>query len=241
MLLRRSPVFATMRWKGVPWMLPTLLRELFQQLEFFSSYRAPQLLIGLAVCGFLLILLPDDRPAILAFLAQRLMALALLWSAVPVPLGTTSVIASTAIAVIYVVTELRLFLAARGKALADGRGAARISLPFGALAAALGQLVTYGALHTWVADLLPVVVAFPAILLAVNGFLVLLLANNAGRIGLGILTFSDACRVLYALWQPNLLVWGLWSACDVLVALSASHLHSAEVATLRAEAGGGAT
>ena len=222
-------------------MLPTLLRELFQQLEFYSSHRAPQLLTGLAICGFLLILLPDDRLAILAFLAQRLVALALLWSAIQVPLGTTSIIASTAVAVIYAVTELRLFLAARRKALPDGRGAGRMSLPFGALAAALGLLVTYGALQTWVGDLLPMVVAFPAILLTVNGFLVLLLASNAGRTGLGILTLVDACRVLYALWQPNLLVWGLWSACDVLVAVSASHLHSAQVASLRAETGEGAT
>jgi hypothetical protein len=178
--------------------------------------------------------------AIPVFLVQRLIVIALLWSAIQLPLGSTSIVASVAIVLIYAVTELRL-LRARMKetAQADGSRPSRASLPFRALVAALGLLVTYGLVRVYGLNLLPPIVAFPVVLLTVNSFLIALIADNALWTGLGILTFADGCRILYALWQPGVLVWGLWGACDVLVALAASHLRNTEVAIIKGQAAGG--
>jgi hypothetical protein len=222
--------------KGECYMLPTLLGEL----ECLSSSRAPQLVVGLAICGIVLLIVSDHRVAIPVFLVQRLMVIALLWSAIQLPLGSTSIVASMAIVLIYTVTELRfLYARMKGRAQADGGRPPPTSLPFRALVAALGLLVTYGLVRVYGFNLLPPIVAFPVVLLTVNSFLIALTADNALWTGLGILTFADGCRILYALWQPSVLVWGLWGACDVLVALAASHLRSTEVAVCKGQAAGG--
>lgn len=217
-------------------MLPTLLDEL----EFLSSSRAPQLVVGLAICGILLLIVSDHRVAIPVFLVQRLIVIALLWSAVQLPLGSTSIVASAAIFLIYAGTELRfLYARMKGPAQSEESRPSPTSLPFRALVAALGLLVTYGLVRVYALDLLPPVVAFPVVLLTVNSFLIALLAETALWTGLGILTFADGCRILYALWQPHTLVWGLWGACDVLVALAASHLYNTVSAIREGQAAGG--
>jgi hypothetical protein len=217
-------------------MPPTLLHGL----ESLSSSRAPQLVVSLALCGIVLLIVPDHRLAILAFLVQRLIVIGMLWSTIQMPLGSTSIVASIAIVLIYAVTELRLLLVgAKQTAQADWGRLSPTSLPFRALAATLGLLVTYGLVRMYAPRLLPSIVAYPVVLLTVNSFLIVLLASSALRTGMGILTFASSCRILYALWQPNLLVWGLWNACDVLVALAASHLRSTEVAVLKGQAAGG--
>jgi hypothetical protein len=235
-LLQCSPFFVTITWKGERCMPPTLLHEL----ESLSSSHAPQLVVSLALCGIVLLIVPDDRLAILAFLAQRLVVIGLLWSTIQLPLGSTSIVASIAIVLIYAVAELRLLLVGAKQRRQAGRGRpATTSLPFRALAATLGLLFTYGLVRVYAPGFFPPIVAYPVVLLTVNSFLIVLLANSALRTGMGILTFASGCRILYALWQPNLLVWGLWNACDVLVALAASHLRSTEVAVLKSHAAGG--
>jgi hypothetical protein len=217
-------------------MLPTLLPGL----KSLSTSRAPQLIVGLAVCGILLLTVSDHRLAIPAFLAQRLIVVGLLWTTIQLPLGSTSIVASIAIVLIFAVTELRLLVAGpRESAQAHRRKPSLTGLPFGALTAALGLIMTYGLVRVFALHLLPFVVAFPVVLLIVNSFLTVLLADSALRTGMGLLTFADGCRILYALWQPNLLVWGIWSACDVLVALAASHLRNTEVTVVEGQAAGG--
>jgi hypothetical protein len=217
-------------------MLPKLLGEL----ELLSSSRAPQLVVGLAVCGIVLLIISDHRLAIPVFFVQRSIVIALLWSAIELPLGSTSIVAAIAIVLIYAVTELRfLYARMKGTAQADGSRPSPTSLPVRALVAALGLLVTYGLVRVYGLNLMPPIVAFPVVLLTVNSFLVTLIADNALWTGMGILTFADGCRILYALWQPGVLVWGLWGACDVLVALAASHLYNTEVAICQSQAAGG--
>lgn len=216
-------------------MLLTLL-HLFDAL----SSHAPQLVAGLAICGAMLLIVSDHRLAILAFLVQRSIVIVLLWPAIGIPLAATSVIALIVIVVIYCITEWRW----RGVEMSEPAHANRsrpslTSLPFRALAASLAVLVTYGFVQTYNLNPLPPLVAFTVVWLIINSLFILFVADSALRTGLGILTFADGCRTLYALWQPNLLVWGLWGACDVLVALAASYLRSAEVIAAKSQPVGG--
>ena len=217
-------------------MLPTLLLWL----ESLSASRAPQLAAGLALCGMALLIAGDHPLAVLAFLAQRVMVMGLLWSAIGLPLGSATAVASAAVALILALAELRLWSARRGV----GRNAhwsapSRSGLAVRVLAAALALLLTNGLVQTVALDLLSYAVTFPSVALLVSGFLLLLLSGGALQTALGVFAVSDALRVLYAAWQPDPLVWGIWAACDVLVALGASHLRDVELATSEGGAAGG--
>lgn len=213
-------------------MLPTLLS--------LSSFHAPQLVAGLVVCGAVLLIVSDHRLAILAFFVQRLIVVTLLWAIIEAPLRVMSIIALAAIALVCHITEWRLRRAEIREPLhAHQARPSLTSPPFRALAAALGLLVAYGLVQTCNLALPLPMVAFTVGWLVVNGLLILSLAGSGLRTGLGVLTFADGCRILYALWQPSLLVWGLWSVCDVLVALAACHLRSAEVAAAGNKSTGG--
>jgi len=135
-----------------------------------------------------------------------------------------------AIAFIYYGTEWRLRRVEMREPARTKRGWLSLAIPpFRALTALLGVLVVYGLVKTYDFLPLPTMLAFTIVWLIANSLLTWLLADSALCTGLGILTFGDGCRILYALWQPNPLVWGLWNACDALVALAISYLRNAEV------------
>ncbi len=205
---------------------------LLRTLGPLSSLHAPQLVASLVISGIALLVMSDRGLASVAFLLQRLLVLVLLWPALGAPLGVVSVVAFAAIGLACVGSEWRL----RRAGLIDGAqgnrpSAARAS--FRALAALLGGLVSYAVVQMCAPDLLPHMVTFTVVWLVVVSLLALLLAGSALSIGLGVLTFADGCRIAYALWQPSVLVWGLWNVCDVLVVLAASLLKRAEMAAVR--------
>jgi hypothetical protein len=101
------------------------------------------------------------------------------------------------------------------------------------------MLVTYGLVQAFPPDLLPLTVGTAVISLLVTAILVLLVADGGLGMGLGVQTFMDAGRVIYALWGPDTVVWGLWAALDVMVALAASQLHSAEAPAVNNDVLGG--
>jgi len=194
-------------------------------LERLSSSHAPELTAGLTVCGLVVLVLGDHPLALLPFLLQRGLAIALLWSALRTPLSSMSGIASIAIALLWIGGELWAWFGQRRTATAD-KGAAlpRIGWPIRALAAALAMLLANGLLGVEFVQRLPPAAAQAAVPLCINGLFMLLLAESGWLTGFGILTVADALRVAYALWQPDPLWWGLWAASDVIVALGASYL-----------------
>lgn len=214
-------------------MSPTFLHEF----DSLSSSYTPQLVAGLAICGAVLVV-SGHRLAIVAFLVQRLIVVALLWPSVRLPLAAVMLLASIAAVLVYIVTEGRLLIKARHVRHTSQRRSFLAQVPFRALAAALGLLVTYGLVQGYGSNLLPLAVASTVVSLLVSSLLVVILANTGLQTGLGVQTFIDACRVLYALWQPNSLVWGLWAVCDVLVALAACHLRNTEVAVVERQTAG---
>jgi hypothetical protein len=194
-------------------------------LETLSSSRAPQLTAGLTVCGLAVVVMGDHPLALLPFLLQRGMVIALLWSAIHLPRGSMSVIATMATALLLIGGELWEWFTRRRTAIADDTARPpATSWPMRALAAALGLLVANGLLRIELVQRLPPAVALAAVPLCVNGLFMMLMADSGWLIGFGLLTVADGLRVGYALWQPDLLLWGLWAASDVIVVWGASHL-----------------
>lgn len=216
-----------------------MLSSWLRALEPLSSSHAPQLTLALVICGATSLVLSDHRLALLAFLVQRLIVIVLLWPAIGVSMGLTNLIAALALVLVGGGTEWGLRRRnARRASHAWRQQPFAMSAPFRALAAALVLLVAYGSVQTYSFPWLPQTMAFVTVWLIALSLLSLLLAGSGLGTGLGVLGFADGCRVLYALSQPNLLVWGLWSACDVLVALAAAYLRSAGAAAKSEPVGG---
>lgn len=220
-------------------MLPTL----FSEIVAFASSRTPQFVSGLILCGAISFALSDFRLGAWSFLGQRLVLIALLWPVIGVPLAITSAIAAIAIALIFVITAWRLWYIQRSvqkvmtRAAISTSSLSRASLRF--LAAALGMLVSYGIAQKYHGYSLPFHTALTITWLFVSSLLSVLLPDHVLHTGVGILNFADGCRILYALWQPVPIVWGLWTACDVLMALAVSHLYNAEALAIKGKLVGG--
>jgi hypothetical protein len=209
-------------------LLPTILRTL----EPLASSRALHLVMGLYISGALILLSPDDRLLIPFFLLQRSLVIVLLWSNIGLPLVTVSSAASVAVGLIYVITVWYLYReAAPAVAQATRRVQPLTSLPLRALAVALALLLTYGLVQRYAPALLPPLVTWSVAWLLTEFCFALLLAPTPLHTGLAVLAFADAGRILYALTRPDPLIWGMWAACDVLVALAAAHLRTVEVAS----------
>lgn len=220
-------------------MLPTL----FNEIVAFASSRTPQFVSGLILCGVISFALSDFRLGAWSFLGQRLVLIALLCPVIGVPLAITSAIAATAIALIFAITAWRLWYIQRSVRkgvtgeVTSTSSLSRFSLRL--LAAALGILVSYGIVQKYYGYSLPFHTALTITWLFVSSVLSVLLPDHAMHIGVGIVNFADGCRILYALWQPVPIVWGLWTACDVLIALAVSHLYNAEALVIKGKLMGG--
>ncbi|MGB9879788.1 MAG: hypothetical protein ACPLRM_03405 [Anaerolineae bacterium] len=218
------------------------MSTLFHEIVPFASTRTPQLVSGLVLCGAISFAVSDFRLGAWAFLGQRLILIVLLWAIVGASLALTSTIAAIAIALIFSITAWRIWYIQRSARKATtGAIVHKLSLNRFALRiliAALGILVSYGLVQKY-HDLLPFLTAFTIAWLFVSSLLNLLLPDHALHKSLGILNFADGCRILYALWQPTPMIWGLWAACDVLIALAASHLRHGEVIVARSKSTGG--
>jgi hypothetical protein len=209
-------------------LLPTILNAL----EPLASSHALQLVVGLYSSGALLLLLPDDRLLIPFFLLQRGIVIVLLWPNIGLTLVSISAAASVAVALIYLITVWTLHRrAARAVAQAARAAQPRAYLPLRAFAVALALLLTHGLVQRYAPSWLPSLVTWSVVWLLIEFCFALLLAPTPLHSGLGVLAFADAGRILYALVGPDPLVWGVWAAIDVLVALAAAQLRAAEVAT----------
>jgi hypothetical protein len=202
---------------------------LLHRLEFLSSACVPQLIAGLVICEAALLAVSSHSLAMLVFLVQRSILTILLWPAVGLVLTRINALALGTIALVYCITEWRVLRAAKAGSECPGLLG---NAPFRLLAASLGMLMVHGFVRAYSFDGLPPSITLVAVSLVFNGLLAILLGGGGLRAGLGVLMLADCGRLLYALSRPDALVWGLWNACDVLVALAASHLHSVQVIAL---------
>ncbi len=206
-------------------MLPAWVTEL----KSLSPAYAPQLVTAAVVAGVIWLLVPDQRLAAAAFLAQRAIVLILPWPETSDSHAAVGVVAWFAITII--------FTGSTWSATARHAGHTGHSTPLRsfrlnalsrAVVASLGVLLARWCVQTYPSYLPPPLVAFTAIWLIIQGMLALLLAGSGLGVGLGALTFADGCRTFYGLAQPNLWMWAVWSIGDILVAWAAAHLLYAE-------------
>lgn len=195
-------------------------------LEFLSlgPSDTPQLVATLVASGVILVV--SGHPlAIMAFLVQRLIVIALLQSSLGLPMTAMTLVASIAAGLLYLLAEGRLLVArtGQGKRLIQPASILR-QVSLRALAAGLGLLLIHALVRRYTPDWLPPTAGVMVTSLLVTGGLVLILANSGLETGVGVQTFMDAGRVVYALRGPNALIWGLWAVFDVMVALAAAYL-----------------
>ncbi len=220
-------------------MLPTLLNEIVA----FASSRTPQFVSGLILCGAVSFALSDFRLAAWSFLGQRLMLVVLLRPLIGDTLAITGAIAAVAIALIFTTSAWRLWHVQRSarrsgtEATTSSTLLSRFSLRF--LAAAFGILVSYGLVQKFRLFSMSSLTALAIAWFFVSSLLSVLLPDHALHTGVGILNFADGCRILYALWHPAPLVWGLWMVCDVLIALAVSYLYNAGTSAIKSKLAGG--
>ncbi len=208
-----------------------MLSNLLAEFQSLGPSHTPQLITTLMACGIILVI-SGHSLAVMAFLVQRLMVMALLQSSLGLPMTAMMLAASIAAGLMYLLVERRLLVAST----VEGRHSVRLAgllrqMSLRALAAGLALLLIYALVRTYTPDWLPLTASATVTSLLVTGVLVLILANSGLQTGVGVQTFMDAGRVLYALWEPNPLIWGLWAAVDVMVALAASYLQERGIDT----------
>ena len=92
------------------------------------------------------------------------------------------------------------------------------------MAAAALALLLASAVVRVIKITLPELVLWMVSWLLVQAVFALLLAANPLQTGIGVLAFADAGRIVYSLLRPDPLLWGVWAACDVLIALAVARL-----------------
>jgi hypothetical protein len=215
-----------------------MLLDYLREFDSLAFSHLPQLIAGLLICETALIA-TGRWLAVLAFLLQRLIVVALLWSSLEPPLAMVMLLTSFAALLIYTVAEGQLLPGQlMGKRPSSRQAGFQPRVALRGLVAGFGLLMTYGLVRASPSHVLPLTIATAVISLLVTGVFLLLLANGGLRTGLGVQTFMDASRILYALSGPDTVLWGAWAALDVLVALAASHLHTVEAGASEHEAPG---
>lgn len=208
-----------------------MLSDLLAEFQSLGPSHTPQLIATLVTCGIILVI-SGHRLAVMAFLVQRLVVIALLQSSLGLPMTAMMLVASIAAGLLYLLAEGRLLVTStvRGRYSIRPNGLLR-QASLRALAAGLGLLLIYALVRSYALDWLPLTASAMVTSLLVTGVLVLILANSGLQTGVGVQTFMDAGRVIYALWKPHPLIWGLWAAVDVMVALAASYLQERGIET----------
>ncbi len=199
-----------------------------------SSLNPPILVCDLIACATGLILFSGSPLAPFCLLGQRFVVLALLRSLLPLPLTVAYAVSSVGVfGILSLSSLLQVFSSLRlsGSSLRSKLPLSRLA--FRLAAAALGFLLVDGLLRWGIADLLPLTGAYAVSVLTVYGLILLIVADDSLRAGLGVLSLIDAGRLLYALGRPTAPIWGLWTACDLLIALIAAHFASATIRTAR--------
>ena len=198
-----------------------MLTNLIAVLEPLAQTQAIHLVTVSIAAGLLLLILPGDILIGAVFLLQRAMILLLLWPRVPNQLLASSAVASLAVGLIYCATTLRLHL--RRRANPSPQSKLLGHLPFRVAAAALALLLASAAARV-IKITLPELVLWMISWLLVQAVFSLLLAASPLHTGIAVLAFADAGRIVYSLLRPDPLLWGVWAACDVLIALAVARL-----------------
>lgn len=211
------------------------LQDIFLSL---SSLSHVELMVGLLITGTVIIVFEDWRLSLWALLAQYVLVSLLLVRVMPLGVALTKVIVGGMVCLI-------LYLTARhvhwGRESAAGEGYHELpfvvplidvfpmNLWFRLFVALLAAVVTYalGTKYPFVAQ--PLGISQACYWLVAIGLLVVILARDPFKAGIGLLTFQAGFEVLFAALEKSLSVAALLGAVNLLMALAISYLTAAQI------------
>ncbi len=211
------------------------LQDMFLSL---SSLSHVELMVGLLITGTVIIVFEDWRLSLWALLAQYVLVSLLLVRVMPLGVALIKVIVGGVVCLI-------LYLTARhvhwGRESAAGEGYYELSsvVPlfdvfpmnvwFRLFVALLAAVVTYalGTKYPFVAQ--PLGISQACYWLVAIGLLVVILARDPFKAGIGLLIFQAGFEVLFAALEKSLSVAALLGAVNLLMALAISYLTAAQI------------
>jgi hypothetical protein len=209
--------------------------------KFFATVTAFDVLLGVAVTGGILILIPDWRLSLLSLAVQYLLITVLLTTLVQLEVATVRMIAGGLVALIFYISARRIRSSLSHQASALGlkdveefsspfnREPFIIGLPFRFIAFVLVAVVVITASAQFPFPNTPLLFWVVSLWLCSIGLLLVAITRDALKLGMGLLTFSGGFGILYLAIEPSLLFYGLLVILDLVLALCVAHLTSAQV------------
>lgn len=211
------------------------LQDMFLTLTSLSYL---ELMVGLLITGTVLVVLEDWRLNLWALLAQYVMVSLLLVRVMPLRVALIKVIVGGLVCMILYLTARharwrRQPAAAEGPyelpSVAPFFDVLPMNVWFRMLVAVLAAVVTHavGTKYTLLDE--PVGISQACYWLVLTGLLVVVLARDPLKVGMGLLTFQAGFEVLFATLEKGLSVAALLGVINLLVALAVSYLTTAQI------------
>jgi hypothetical protein len=211
------------------------LQDIFLSLASLSHL---ELMVGLLITGTVIIVFEDWRLSLWALLAQYVLVSLLLVRVMPLRVALIKVIVGGMVCVILYLTARRVHWgreSAAGEGYYDLPSVAALfdvfpmNVWFRLLVAVLAAVVTHalGTKYPFVDE--PLGISQACYWLVAIGLLVVILARDPFKVGIGLLTFQAGFEVLFATLEKSLSVAALLGAISLLVALAVSYLTTAQI------------
>ncbi len=209
--------------------------------RFFGAMTTADVMIGLAVTGCVLLLLPDWRFSLVALAVQYLLLTVLFSTMVQLQVALIRLISGGLVSVILYITAVRVRADWMRRARAAGwenmsevasvfeREPFVVPLTFRAISLVLLGVSVITVANQYNFPNAPVQVWLLSLWLCSIGLMLAAFSRDALKVGLGLLTFSAGFGALYLAIEPSLLFYGLLLISDLVIALAVAHLASAPV------------
>ena len=196
-----------------------------------------ELMLGLLITGAVILILGDWRMNLWALMAQFVLVGVLLARVIPLRVALIKVIIGSMACVILYLTARRVHW---GKEMAEnhrhrepslaGREAFSMNLWFRLPVALLAAVVSYtlGSRHPFVDQ--PYGISEACYWLVGVGLLIVVLARDPFKVGLGLLTFQAGFGILLATFEKSLSVAALVGMVNLLIALAVAYLTATQTA-----------
>jgi hypothetical protein len=190
-----------------------------------------ELMLGLLITGAVILVLGDWRMNLWALMAQFVLVGVLLARVIPLRVALIKVIIGSMACVILYLTARRVHWGKEtvdnnqhGRPSPTGGDAFSMNLWFRVLVALLAAVVSYalGSTHPFVDQ--PPGISEACYWLVSVGLLIVVLARDPFKVGLGLLTFQAGFGILLATFEKSLSVAALLGMVNLLIALAVAYL-----------------
>lgn len=197
----------------------------------FAALSPSQILIGLAAAATIIVLVADWRLSLLSLAGQYILVAALLSTVIPLQIAVVRMIAGALVAMIFFLTARRARTQLRTQAQPDvdpsggkGDGVFWVSMPFRIVSLSLIAVSVVAISRQFTLLNAPLPFWVGGVWLCGAGLLVIALARDALKLGMGLLLFTSGFGVVYVSIDASLLIYALLVLSDLVIALAVSHI-----------------